>query len=685
MLSSLTSKSLIIIELMIIFVYVIPFLILNEGIGYPLSSDTDYHLVTVEYYSKYLFPNYSGWNPYIYGEYPQGQFYPSLFHWIAGGLAIFLGTIASVKLLILFTLIVTPISITFLLKKLRFDDLEIACSLILILSLLMIPLLFGLNYFPGGDFSSIFGIGFIPQAFSIPILFIYIGILLDSLENRKDPYLSSILFSILVLSHATGIILAPIILFSSCILSMLTKREKYFYITFLLKHLILSFILLGFWLIPGIAKYNNTSPAYLGFFDNLMPPPLVSFTLTFIGIIYMILVRDKRLIDIFIYLMFLSFLLLLNQIGFSLIPHPERFGLYPSIFILIIIGTLLAKFMREKNMRTNLHLFITIFAIPSIILFSILAYSYVNSFNEGSLNFNLQKPVYGKISLPVDLEFCKYYLFLHKYETFHGTSWNPNNDYASFILFYLNDSVNWIEFSQIQPSEVIKKSEDIKDNLPLFLFYHSKYFDVNYLLTEQPPKAFLGRFSNVVLDWDIVGNITKINGTVENIYLYHIGNHSQFEILNYKPIQVYGPWYNEAPLNETEQWKWFIDPDKVQKLITPDDLPEWVGDGKETVEVFVDNPEYIKLRVNSSHPVPIHIKISSYPNWHAYVDGEPVRIYRIPVNMMLIYGQGIVELKYEPILVDWVGLGLTIFGISYILYYLTSKRMKQEHGRKRDS
>ena len=108
-------------------------------------------------------------------------------------------------------------------------------------------------------------------------------------------------------------------------------------------------------------------------------------------------------------------------------------------------------------------------------------------------------------------------------------------------------------------------------------------------------------------------------------------------------------------------------------------LPEGIGEPGQKAEVLdiSRNGEYMKFLVSAEKPVPVYIKVTYFPNWKAYVNGKQTEVYMASPYMMLVYGNGIVELKYEPLLIDYLGLLLSAAGILWTLYYfIISKKYK---------
>ena len=180
-------------------------------------------------------------------------------------------------------------------------------------------------------------------------------------------------------------------------------------------------------------------------------------------------------------------------------------------------------------------------------------------------------------------------------------------------------------------------------------------FQANYLLSEFELKD---------------ANLTKrvpIRQDKNPYYLYKLGSSKLVELLAYKPLNRHKNWQAWAD-------KWMESPDP-RVLIKAIDLPTYIASKEDSVEIIEQSisPARLKLKVDAAHPVPILIKMSYFPRWHAYEEGKRIKIYQVAPSLMLVYGKGNIELKYEHALVDYLGYLLTLAGIGFLLKTLTKK------------
>lgn len=213
-------RFLIVVELILIIVYIAPYLICNKltGIDFPM------HLFYASYYEKELFPRLIGWNPHLFAGIAQGQLYPSLFHWLAGGIGKIagIGSFWALKLLTAVGILLTPISFVYFLRRMGYDGLEVIFTASAMLILCMCSVFFT-GICAGGEFVSTLHVGSVSQGFSLPLFFFYIGMYIDRIKNRRD-YLDSLVLAVTFLIHSnTGIVGAMV----SFVVTLLAKKTTH--------------------------------------------------------------------------------------------------------------------------------------------------------------------------------------------------------------------------------------------------------------------------------------------------------------------------------------------------------------------------------------------------------------------------------------------------------------------------
>ncbi len=233
------------ITLYLFFSICIPFL-LNNSLD---KFDTPGLLSLIWFESKYLFPNFSGWNPYFFAGFPQGILYPPLFYYLGAILSKFFGIILSYKLLISVVIILIPFSIyEFSLKVFVQKTWAIVNTLLIVILIVILPGYLGFNIPAAIDY----GLG--PSFLSIPIFFAFLSCLFSKNYNVLK---LSIFFSMLILTHMLSAFVAGVIFF----LYVILNNDKRQIITFV-KFILISILLSAFWLFPFIYFSNFQATGY---------------------------------------------------------------------------------------------------------------------------------------------------------------------------------------------------------------------------------------------------------------------------------------------------------------------------------------------------------------------------------------------------------------------------------------
>src|SRR3989344_4643484 len=79
--------------------------------------DAPGHVSLVWYIKEYFWPKPSGWNSLFLLGFPQGIFYPSLFHWLAAGFSFLVGVDTAIKIIISFAILSLPFTANCAVKK----------------------------------------------------------------------------------------------------------------------------------------------------------------------------------------------------------------------------------------------------------------------------------------------------------------------------------------------------------------------------------------------------------------------------------------------------------------------------------------------------------------------------------------------------------------------------------------
>src|SRR3989344_1955687 len=169
--------------------------------------DAPGHVSLAWFIKEYLWPQFSGWNPYFLSGFPQGIFYPSLFHLVAATLGFFVGVGAAIKLIVSLSILALPFSIFYAVKNtVSEEEYYLPFTFLVVLFLVLLPNFLGIG------FRGLFQIGLIPNFVSTLLLFIFIGVLHEQFKQGKF-LLLAIVHASLILTHIVAVAAAELYLF----------------------------------------------------------------------------------------------------------------------------------------------------------------------------------------------------------------------------------------------------------------------------------------------------------------------------------------------------------------------------------------------------------------------------------------------------------------------------------------
>jgi len=597
------------------------------------------------WYSKYyLFPRIVGWNPFFFLGYPHNQFYPPLYSYLSALLSIVMPLDIAFKLILIVVLVLTPISFYYFSRSLGFSKNRSSLIMLIMFAVLFI---FPHNHY-GGNMHSTFNIGLFGNALGIMLFFFYFGSLIRAIKSKKF-ILPTILFSLIILSHIISAMVAAILL-SALILIYIKEKDK---IILFAKHIGIVFLLTSFWTIPFLAKFSWTSAVQIGYDSGVFE---FLFLVSTIYLLFVLARKKKQMIPV---AMFLFFVLAASLIGklFSIPIHFYRFSMFLFLMVPLIV---LSFFKKEKIIIYLLLIFLSLFFLFTV----------ENLHPEGT-------PVMDDIrSLPTGLGGRTFIVASFNKETSPHLMqqkipmdnqiysikglYAESSKHARYIFnlekeLDLNDSLAWGLYLNM---DIIPRNDSfIRELLP----YQFNLFNINNVIT----------FENKSSEWDELKKLysfyvwnLEIEKLEKHTYsLYNVGDSNLIEVLNYTPNVV------DKEIWENYTLAWFLSKNITKGVFVNEDVPDFKGTGNESIEILEMSPtqEYIKFKVDSSKPVPILIKISDFPNWNAYSNGKRLKIYQASPYMMLIYGHGEIELKYEAILVDILAALLSVFGLILLI------------------
>ncbi|MEM4330852.1 MAG: hypothetical protein QW273_02490 [Candidatus Pacearchaeota archaeon] len=654
------------IIIIIIWIFMYSYLTLKVIIPYILYNqittwDNIGHYFSSWYQKEYLFPKMIGWNPFFFAGYPQGQFYPPLFFWVCALLSYFFSLEISYKIIVSLFILLAPLSFFYFLKT-WFSSLKSTC-----LTFLMFSLLFKIGegkWFHGGDFSSTFEVGLVQHFIAMVLFFFYFRSLIEGFKKKKF-VLPSILFSIIILTHIV-VSFSAAFAFLALFISKTESKEDLFYF---IKHALLTLGLTSFWVIPYLAKIEYMNSVKVGFY---CPYFFLMILVTLAISIYIGIKKEEDKYPLSIFLILNIFFVTLFSSYFNL---PFHFYRLTTIFILIFFVFLFSFFKKNEIIISFFIIFLSIFFLVSAKSIDIRG---VKKIETESFIIKPEGRVFI-ISSPTDDPIPHFFqhdiILKNKVIGLKGLYVES----AKNGVYILNlekeiqpNAVSWGTY--IYKERIINLSKDIF-SLEKIVESQLRLFGVNYLIGNQlqlSKEMFLKR------DFEQTLGLIKFKGIsyAQPYNLIKVGNYTLIEVLDHIPKKI--------NISNTKDWdkktlEWFLSENVTKEILVYEEVPKIKGEGNEKVEILnmSKRGDYIKFKVESNKTVPVLIKISEFPNWRAYdEEGRRIKIYRASPYLMLVYAKGIVEIKYEEILVDKIGKIISLFSL-LILMIIIVKELKK--------
>jgi hypothetical protein len=602
------------IEAFLLIKLIVPFMLYNN-----LNiQDTVGHYFTALYTKSQIWPDFMGWNPYHFMGYAPLQFYAPLFTIFTILFSYLMPLKLAFKAVLGLSVLAAPLSFYYFSRKIGFDEFKASIAM-----LSMTSALFFLRDYVGGTVYSTFNAGLVANALALPLMFFYLGKLNESFKTKKYAW-PSVLMALIVLSHMFTAIIAAIASFCFFIASLdKSKKEK---IIFYAKHVGLTFLLSSFWFVPMLAKLGYSGTVYMG--------PQISrfwvYYIVFFIFLAFAMFYQKNVKQVSISLIALIVIFILGE--FVHLPfHFYRMQLFLLLFIIVILVSVLKSKIS--------------YAIASVFFILLIISNLSNIFPEGMPDISIKD--FGKVDGRVLVlnhadNKIGWHTLPYKISMVTGNKivqgLNIDSAENGFLIGDFIKTIDkdaYIMYSDMFPMyDYDKNASLIPQQLALF--------DINYIVSE-----------NLSFGKKVIG------GVYENYSLYRVSDSKFAEVLDYRPIVVKENFKENA-------FRWFFE--DCSKILVNDDVPDSVGLGSEKVTVVKETPKEIILNVDSNSTVPVLVKMSYFPNWKAYSGGKEVKVYKASPNLVLVYGQGEMILRYEKVWADWVGIGLSAVGISLFLF-----------------
>ena len=591
--------------------------------------DAPGHVSLAWFIKEYLWPQFSGWNPYFLSGFPQGIFYPSLFHLVAATLGFFVGVGAAIKLIVSLSILALPFSIFYAVKNTVSEEkYYLPFTFLVVLFLTLLPNFLGIG------FRGLFQIGLIPNFVSTLLLFIFIGVLHEQFKQGKF-LLLSIVHASLILTHIVAVAAAELYLF---IYVFLLWRNRKLNIKSFVWLMILGPAMTAFFWIPFWANFSLTSVSthVASYFTLNIVLAVLAIPLVWFGL-------QKRLIETLALATFALVILLVavidsylvrNNIIFESIYslHFYRFQPYAYLALILAVGSLIPRLrwsFDEKYLRIStailfVILLVYLFARSPVVSDSKITLEdtklggrFIESFRRTESDPLLYTAQTNLVKQNPEENQWAYGLF---------TDATPNGPYVGSLIRSLRPEAYPEGEDRFIESKVIDKA-NIQEALDIF--------GIKYRLNLSEAGAGKG-----IGTWEVQGE--KQSYTVEKV-----GEGKLAEVLKLNPIPVGRDFEGKVEEWWDQDSEWSTLP--FQTKTDVENLGTQNLQSNTKVEIINHNKDWTKIKLNiaSDTPQPVLIKFSYFPWWSAHQNGREVQVYRAAPNMMLIFANGEVDLEFK--------------------------------------
>jgi len=610
------------------------------------------HVSLVRQIASNFWPSLSGWNPRELLGWPQGIFYPSLFHWLAATLSFITGIHIAIKVLVSLALVILPISLLAFGKSLIKNQFWSGVMAILLFFLILI-----FPNFLGTGIRSLFQIGLLSNFFVLPFVFFFLA---SVHREGKDLITPTILLSLIILTHIVAALV--VIIYLVIFLASKFLIEKKIDIIFYLKIIIFTLLLTVFFWLPFMLNLSYTSVSrHVG---SYFLPNVVVFGASFLLIFYG---WRKKEANLFILSSFSSLfalvatidLLLIRGWGTSFVLYPfhiYRFQPYIYLFfglavLLFLIKKPLCQRIQKDILIKNIIFALSVGLILTSVLWSnpaelpntqlkfknagIVKGRFLETFRRGEVEpfwYGLQTEILANDKNAV----WAYGLF---------TDSSPNGPYLGSLIKSARPEVYMEKEEALIETKIInqKKTEQLLKLLTNFTISldNKEKNSIGTLVIENETKYF---------------NIQKVSDS------------NLFEVVNLPLKPIEGSWNVEVE-------RWWTSKGTVKNLpylTNGEKLPKLSAKEIENARVKLlntnKNQTNYKLRIDSYNSVPILVKISYFPYWKAFgKEGKEIPIYRAAPNLIVFAARGEVELVYNEPIINRVALFISL--ISWVIVF----------------
>jgi hypothetical protein len=419
---------------------------------------------------------------------------------------------------------------------------------------------------------------------------------------------------------------------------------------------VLVFLLTAFWTIPFILKKSYMTVIYLA---NNGEIGLLAFA-SILYAVYLMYAKDREMM--YPIALCLLFVVALAVIG---IVFPGiKFHFYRLMYFILLLMPLALLSLYKKSTIISIAIFI-------VSLFLILNPGQLNSDGPRQMDLiPIDTPLNGRVfvvasydeetgphvmqhMLPLENRFFgvkglyiestrtgEYLLNLEKEIDERSLSWG-----------------NWI-YAEYPPKNLSLVSQ--------ILPYQLNHFNINYVIASDEKARD---------EWIKLQDVTKYSkyGRTVNYSLYKIGDSRLIEIVD-RNIREISP-YSWKEMN----LQWLFSEGVKKEVLVDETVPQYKISENTSLDILKisELQENIKFNVKSENEVPVLVKISYFPNWKAYQNGNEIKIYRASPDFMLVYAKGIVEFRYEETLADKLSKWISIIGLIILILLIVMASRKK--------
>jgi hypothetical protein len=622
----------------------------------PLSAwDTPGHVFASAYFEQHLWPWFSGWNSLSFGGYPQGYFYPSLLHWLAGGLGKVIGVTASLKLLIVFSLAIFPFSLNAFLKSLSIQREDRLLALLWIFIVLTAaPMSFG------GTFQGLIVGGLLSHQFAMPFYFFYLSCLKDGANNSGKLLTASALLGLIILSHAFVAVAAVL---GSLVYLFIFYRNKKLAIRFCV-HVLIALALSLCWIVPYFLFREFQGGKYVDQYQPLWF--LIATAVTIAGLVVAKIkgVEPVKTISYLLLGLVLPLWLssaILPRFHWDLPLHIHRLWIFLMIYGVILL-CFATKWLRQSK---------RILGLSIVICIGVIVYVYGAGGLQKSARVFLPRPFFdnqpGLIAVPRNSDafadanarhLLTHSLMLQGAHLLNGLfieSALNGPAINSTLIEVMGKPYLWGVFPYGSNEELLPE--------------HLKYLGVCWVGSFHPEMIDLSMKTAGASKPFVISIPVQMDhqSRKQDLWVYSIPC-SRGEAIPSIEFVPDAQW-------QTHVEQWWTQKSAISRVLVSNpgrfsvDASAVSFEPNAPVRVEELSFERFRISVDSATDQFVYLKIPYFPNWHAYQDGREIALMRAAPNQMVIKAKGIVDLQFKR---SFVELGSYVVSLLSWLLVLAS-------------